>query len=446
MRPLLSRSSFWLIGCLILCFIVRVGVVVFRSAELSDDPDSYIQLAEGLAAGRGFSTPGTDQATAFRPPFYPVLITPFERFGGGWGRGFLNVLTAVGGVYFIWRASQNLNLNPLAGLFASLVFGFDPLLVRYTSLSMTESLTAFLAATLIARLTDFTARSSASNFLTGLLFGITVLTRPTFWAFGGLIALWLCATELKSRLSKNQQRSARSLLFGGLGILLVVSPWVVRNWIAFGRPVLMTTHGGYTVLLGNNDAFYDEVVNQPLGTVWDGQHGPGQAVWAHEVNQEMDRLGLRTEIERDRWMSKKAQETIRRRPTDFLKSCMLRFLRFWNLGPMSPAAEGIPSPLMRTIQVYYAVLWTLMAVGILRIFLSGSQTWIAWGPVFCLVIAFTCVHLIYWSNARMRAPVMPAIALLSAAGVASSKSLRSTKTDPSQIDSDSCEASHSQLN
>ncbi|WP_146510662.1 hypothetical protein [Thalassoglobus neptunius] len=420
-------------------------MVVLRSSELSDDPDSYIQLAEGLAAGRGFSTPGTEQSTAFRPPFYPVLITPFEYFGGGWGRGLLNVFCAVGGVYCIWRASQNLNLNPFSGIIACLIFGLDPLLVRYTSLSMTESITAFLAAGLIARLTNRNAASPAANSLTGLLFGVTVLTRPTFWAFGGLIALWMITTEAKARLANSHSREMRPLLFGGLGILLIVSPWVLRNWGAFGRPVLMTTHGGYTVLLGNNDAFYDEVVNQPLGTVWDGQHGPGQAVWAHSVNQEMDRLGLRSEIERDRWMSLKAQETIRRRPTEFIKSCGIRFLRFWNLGPMAPAAEGIPSALMRTIQIYYAMLWTLMAIGIVRLLRSGSQAWIAWGPVFCLVIAFTCVHLIYWSNARMRAPVVPAIALLAAAGVANSKLLRSSKTDRSQIDSDSCKSSHSQL-
>jgi hypothetical protein len=41
-----------------------------------------------------------------------------------------------------------------------------------------------------------------------------------------------------------------------------------------------------------------------------------------------------------------------------------------------------------------------------------------WAPALLLIAGFTAVHLVYWSNARMRAPVMPAVAVLAAAGCA----------------------------
>ncbi|MFX9077435.1 hypothetical protein ABTN32_20465, partial [Acinetobacter baumannii] len=53
-----------------------------------------------------------------------------------------------------------------------------------------------------------------------------------------------------------------------IGTILTVSPWLVRNWLVFGVPILTTTHGGYTLLLGNNSVFTQDVVQQPWGTVW----------------------------------------------------------------------------------------------------------------------------------------------------------------------------------
>jgi hypothetical protein len=37
-------------------------------------------------------------------------------------------------------------------------------------------------------------------------------------------------------------------------------------------------------------------------------------------------------------------------------------------------------------------------------------------PLLILITAFACVHLLYWSNVRMRAPLMPALAVLFALG------------------------------
>ncbi|MEQ9066744.1 MAG: hypothetical protein RLO18_08475, partial [Gimesia chilikensis] len=39
-----------------------------------------------------------------------------------------------------------------------------------------------------------------------------------------------------------------------------------------------------------------------------------------------------------------------------------------------------------------------------------------WSPLIWLLVSFTIVHLFYWTNMRMRAPLVPAIALLSVFG------------------------------
>ncbi len=35
----------------------------------------------------------------------------------------------------------------------------------------------------------------------------------------------------------------------------------------------------------------------------------------------------------------------------------------------------------------------------------------------CIILNFTAVHLVYWSNMRMRAPLVPLIALIAARGL-----------------------------
>ena len=56
-----------------------------------------------------------------------------------------------------------------------------------------------------------------------------------------------------------------------IGLLAAVcglAPWAIRNQIVVGRPIVSTTHGGYTLLLGNNPSFYDHLRTAPRGTVW----------------------------------------------------------------------------------------------------------------------------------------------------------------------------------
>lgn len=192
----------------------------------------------------------------------------------------------------------------------------------------------------------------------------------------------------------------------------MVSPWLMRNLAVMKSPILMTTHGGYTILLGNNEAFYREVVQQPFGTVWDGSNGPGQAVWANNINQEMDALGLTTEMERDRWMSNLAHQTIRENPGLFLKSCWLRFRRFWNLFPSGPAMENVSTTLYRLVGLWYGCVGLLLLFGVFQICAGRKSQYSTWIPAILLILAFTIVHLFYWSNVRMRAPIVPAIALI----------------------------------
>lgn len=193
---------------------------------------------------------------------------------------------------------------------------------------------------------------------------------------------------------------------------IVLLPWGLRNLSVFGRPILMTTHGGYTLLLGNNPDFDREVVTQPWGTVWDGSHGGGQQAWVERVNREMVDAGIVGEVAQDRWLKDRAWSNIAADPAMFLRACWLRLRRFWGLMPVEGASNQ--SPVVRWgVGAFYGFVFFGAIFGAFHVKRWWSSNW--WPPVL-MVAAFMGAHLAYWTNTRMRAPVMPVIAVLAATG------------------------------
>jgi hypothetical protein len=194
--------------------------------------------------------------------------------------------------------------------------------------------------------------------------------------------------------------------------VIVLLPWGLRNLSVFGRPILMTTHGGYTLLLGNNPDFDREVVSQPWGTVWDGSHGGGQQAWVEQVNREMADAGIIGEVAQDRWLKNRAWSHISADSAMFVRACWLRLRRFWGLMPVEGASDQ--SQVVRwSVGTFYGLVFFGAIFGAFHVKRFWSS---AWWPPLLMMAAFMGVHLVYWTNTRMRAPIMPVLAVLAAIG------------------------------
>lgn len=423
-----------LLGVLLLsCLAWRLAILHFFWTDLNADPDTYLGLAQGIAAGHGYSVPGTTKPTAFRPPLYPLLLTPVSGPSQQWGRALLHLLIACGTLGLIWAVGRNLGLSLPQRILAAGLYCVDPLSLRYIAFPMTETTCACLVALLIWQLTRPAESSICSSFASGLVFGALVLSRPTFWLFGLAFATWwgwksLNLFDLPRLVFGRRNREPRACergnwrqaLAGVCGVAVFVLPWTLRNWCVLGWPVVMTTHGGYTLLLGNNEAFYREVVQQPLGTIWDGSHGGGQSAWVSNVNRELESRGITSEVQADRWMAAQAWQTIQRHPETFLRACLIKFLWFWNIVPHTPAAQSLPAPVLWLVGTFYVFVWGGLLLGLGRILCrarSNSPTTGAWSIPFLLILTLSAAHLVYWSDARMRAPIVPAIVLISVLGM-----------------------------
>lgn len=417
------RESKPLLLLLFLAFVLRVAVLWWYSDHLFEDRDGYRAIASGLADGRGYVNEVTGAPTAFRPPLYPVVLGLVKSVGGDERAiAMLHLLLGTATVLLTYVIGRNLNLGR-ASYAAALLVAFDPLLLQYTTFPMTETLCVFLVTLLLAQATARHPNSNGSAALhslsLGAVFGLCALCRPTIWALGGLACLWWCWMWVRKR-TVHQRRVKPGLV--ALAAVAIVSPWLIRNMAVMGHPIFTTTHGGYTLLLGNNRVFYEQVVRQPLGTVWDdAPPRQTQSDWYEELRDDWERdLGPNAdETQRDRWMYHRAEQNISADLGGFARAVGLRCIRFWNISPASPATGRVGPMIVWSIRVFYAGITLAFVAGLVQTIRKKRRDF---SPVLLVIVSFWLVHLLFWTNMRMRAPLIPSIALVCVLGLGCSPS------------------------
>ncbi len=405
---------------LLAALALRVGVLWKLGDNLAQDRDSYRRIAEHVAAGDGFIDPAALSPTAYRPPLYPLLLAAILACGGGnMAIGIVQLALGTATVALTVLCGRRLGLGR-ASLAAGLLVAVDPLLLHQTALVMTETLATFLAALMLWL--SVGPQGPVRSFALGIAFGLCCLCRPTFWAFGILAtAFWVFASLRPGQWAAHRGPLAwRPALCLAGGVLLAVAPWGIRNALVFGRPIVTTTHGGYTLLLAHNPAYTRAVVEQPWGAVWEGAafdewSAAREAEMAREIPPvDIAHLSPAVELARDEWMNRRAWDYIRREPLTAVKSGLTLLYRFWNVMPLKTANAPLSPSLRLAIGAFYAALFVALLAGLCR---TVRGDWLRWHPLLRLIVAFTLVHALYWADMRMRTPLVPAIALIACQGV-----------------------------
>lgn len=283
---------------------LRLGLVIaLRAMPIGlDDMFQYDMLARSIVAGEGyrwyaqndlhlvqhyfktldFQIPADYDPrgvlTSFRPPLYPA---------------FLALIYAIFGVteerFFIARLVQaflNAALVPLTFALARRLFpeqprvanlaawmvALYPMLVIYPLALATENLFYVLFLGSVLALTLAVQTGSTRFFLlSGLLLGLTALTRSVILAFGGLVILW----------GFFHLRQHRKIVLLALTLALTISPWVIRNSLLYERPMGIETAMGYTLYV----SFHPE----SSGTF---QYGISLDLIPYLDDAERDRVGI----------------------------------------------------------------------------------------------------------------------------------------------------------
>ncbi|MBL9124079.1 MAG: glycosyltransferase family 39 protein [Planctomycetaceae bacterium] len=439
-RGWLRRPEVWVLG---LAAVFRAAVLVAGADALEQDPDAYRAMAEEWIGSGGLTIHGVP--SAYRPPLYPLLLGLWGTvFGlGPAAIGALQFLLGMGTVALVLRIGRHWERaiggnaqpahdepatgNPSAGtrstgnlaLVAGLLVAIDPILLYQSTQVMTETLATLLGVAGLWALGQAAQQQSrAASLGAGVLLALATLCRPTFLLWGLVSALTLGAV------ARPPARRWSLAIACTLGLAAGLAPWGIRNLVQLGRPVVTTTHGGFTLLLANNSDYYEHLRRGEWGKVWTSQ--ALVARWHNEVAAH----GADTELARDRLAYQLAWSEIRQQPLLFAYACAVRCGRLWGVVPhrVNPAERTLRGVLRWSVGVGYTCQHLLAIAGLALLARRGLGRG-PWLWALLLVLSFTAAHLAYWTDLRMRAPLVPAESLFAAAG-ATALGARLTRRKP----------------
>lgn len=413
----ITRStSLW---CIVIVSLLVRGILAWKQpALLTDDADGYLAHAQLVAEHQGFVGPYTLRPTAFRPPAYPLLlaIALAAKLPAAMAVLLIHFVSTALCVVMTARLADQLCFSRSAILGSALLIALDPLLLRYSIQPMTElPCAALLISALVLYITSLSPCDSGCSWYAasgaGLLLAIGALIRPTLLVVAVLLTLHRVLRQPVPLLSSKitwHHRLRPAAVFA-VAFACGLSPWIVRNAFQFHAFIPATTHGGYTLALGNNPDFYRDVIRGSDTFPWDGK-ALDQWQQASLRQARLAGVDVASETAMDAWYYTLGIQAIRQSPGSFLQACGLRLQRFWSVS----TAEHNSRMQNTLLSVWYGALWTGVLVAACLQLKRRNIGLCA--PLWLCIAAFCLMHTVYWTDTRMRTPVMPVMIPLSVQG------------------------------
>lgn len=240
-------SDRWLLAMLAAGLLLRVALALALddAQQLRGDEINYSVRAEALAE-RGVLETGP----FVRPPLYFIALAACRLaaapFGLDWvlAARLLQCIVSVATALPLYRTARRIGGTGAARI-ACAVLLFDPTLIGYTHLLWPETIFLGVVAVIFDQLHGLEGRSTGRRVALGLLVGAAMLLKPVFGLFTLLLAIaWL--------LRLGPRPALRLALAVGGAAALVVSPWVIRNQLAYGPSIVLENQAAYNLWIGND--------------------------------------------------------------------------------------------------------------------------------------------------------------------------------------------------
>lgn len=404
-------GSVWFI--VLVAFAIRIIVVaLLYQGQLNPRRDHWPfgyetgRIARAIATGAGFSDPITAGSgpTAWMTPLYPYLVAGVFKLFGIYSAPSAVILLCLNGlfsaitclpVFFIARDSFGEN----AAVWAGWAWALYPYAIYFSAEWIWETCLTTLLLTLAFL---YTLRLQHSTRVAhwvgyGLLWGATSLTNPAVLSLLPLLAGWICY-----RLHQCGQRYAMPAVVTTLALVIVVTPWFVRNYEVFHRVIPFRDNFWLEVHVGNNG---------------DISHSASDARHPSIIPSEEQEYNQLGELN---YMDEKRRESIdfiRTHPEWFAKVTLRRIVHtwtgFWNLPANGPLREPW-DPEEPFDPANIALYTSLTAVGIGGLCLAFRRnTEMVW-PYALVFLGFPVVYYVTNTDSRYRHPIDPELVVLAA--------------------------------
>ncbi len=391
-------SFFWLV---IVAFLLRLALIVIgHTYEFKTIDDNFSfgyemgRIGRSLATGQGFANPfnGTTGPTAWEPPIYPALIALVFRFFGVYSRWSAFVLLTINSIFSaltcipIFLIARRC-FSELVGVWSGWLWAVLPFAMYWGTRWVWETTLAALLLSVIFWLALTLEEGDGWKpwLCFGLLWGVSALTNTSLLAFLPASGMWPWY-----RRSKLGKRSLGGVALASVVFIVCITPWLVRNYQAFGQFVFIRSNFGAELRLGNGPG--------ADGTWMEYLH-PSQNVFEMRRYRELGEVAYVAERKRE------AVAFIREDYTRFAGLSVKRFVYYW--GGL-PRLSEIPAlaPFKDSIFLASSVLafWGLGRA--LRKRRPGAWLFL-W-----LILSYPTVYYFTFPHPRYRHPIEPELGIL----------------------------------
>lgn len=396
-----GESTTFLIVVFFLALALRLGVMVATSSyHLGNSIDDFFgfgtemgRVARSLAQGDGFSSPMPlpTGPTAIVGPVYPLLIAVVFKICGIYSVTsavvILTLQCAAASatccmVYLCGRES----VGVAAGKLAAFIWAIFPLSILFSSTRIWEtSLSALLAATLFLYLHRLQGNESTWAWAkAGVLLAVAALVNTS---------LAVLAVPFFVIFAKRYR--VRFVILAAAAVMsfaVVTSPWIIRNYLQFGTPMLRSNFPLEFRVANNEFSRGQKVVEMhPARSVALNMHW-GQVGEAQFMKEE-------SELNR---------KFVSAHPREFVAATLNRIVNYWTGAWLIPTSDY---PNQWPVIIGISLLSILGIVGVAQMVMSKNQAGVMYAGCFIL---YPVVYYLTTSQPRFYHTIAPLVIICGA--------------------------------
>lgn len=393
---------------IVLVVIPQLGNRMRQFYSQDEYADGYDQLAQNLVEGSGYRMYPDTALTMVREPGYPILLATIML---AFGRNFVavkvvNVVLIMGAAYLLMRLARKVSSRWVLTLVAPLLLLLHPGVLVAESRGGVEALFTFLLTFYVLTVYRAIENNRWWDYLqSGGVLGLTVLVKSTPMLFPIFLLGYLVvsARDLQKR-----------VIAGNVGIMfaatfIVLSPWIVRNYLVSGKFVPTATVLGISAHAG-------QYVNTHLGSdnSWALADRDGARERRRLAVEEgfqfkqvenayyQDFYSTADEIKFSNFLLKRVVSEYEQSPMLFVKCVWSNLFNLWFRG------KTWKSTMLNVLVQLPVLILALVGIGLA----SRNKQMASIGPVLLLLIYMIAVYVPILAQARYSVPLVPFVSLL----------------------------------
>jgi len=390
------------INCaVVLVLIPGVGRYLGGSYNVNVYADGYDQLATNLANGDGYRFFPDTARTALREPGYPmVLAAIFVAFGWSFTLVKLaNIAWAAGAACLMTRIAPTISTSWIVVLGSPLLFLFHPETLIAESRGGVEILFGLLLMLYMVTVSRAIRTGRWWDYLvSGAVLGLAVVVRSTPILFPIALLAYLLFVD------RQKIAALRNVGAMVIAMFVVLSPWIVRNYLLTSRFVPTASVLGVSAQAGLYLSTHPTIGNAQIDTeAFKERNRLARQLGYHfKAGYYQYFYSTADEVAFSRFLFQRVLEEYRKRPLLFLRTVVFNLVNFWCAGKTWKSVvmdAFIQLPLL-----------ALAVAGVVASIRNGQL--IAVGPMTVLIIYIVGVSLPILAQARYSAPLIPFLSIL----------------------------------